>query len=366
VQSMVKDEKNDYLKVQKLYQYMQQHTRYVANEYGIAGWQTFDAASVAKNGYGDCKGLTNYLKALLKEAGIKSYAALVYAGENNYHKLDEGFTSNVFNHVILCVPQPTDTIWIECTSQQLPAGYLGSFTQGRKVLLITETGGYLSETPYYGKEKNFIIRKAELSINEGNSLQKNIKINNIYSGLMQDDLGDFLRTNTQNKIMEMINAKFSFPSYVINEYDYKHIGNNFLPAIQETATATISGITSTTQKRTFVSMSWMRNPMAEIQQTESRTLPFAIEQSFKIVDSVTLNLPEGIEIESIPNEVNLDFSFARFHVYFKKENDKVQMIRKYEQDEGIYAAKEYEQYQKMYQAISASKASSNIVLLNKQ
>ncbi|RYZ45462.1 MAG: DUF3857 domain-containing protein, partial [Sphingobacteriales bacterium] len=67
VQTLMADETDTYAKIQKLYAYMQQTTRYVANEYGIAGWQTFDAVNVAQNGYGDCKGLTNYLKALLKE-----------------------------------------------------------------------------------------------------------------------------------------------------------------------------------------------------------------------------------------------------------------------------------------------------------
>jgi transglutaminase-like putative cysteine protease len=157
VKSLIEGEQDTYNKVQKLYAYMQQSTRYVANEYGIAGWQTFDAMNVATNGYGDCKGLTNYLKALLKEAGINSYVTLVYAGED-YYKIDEDFPANTFNHVILCVPQPKDTIWVECTSQQLPAGYLGSFTQGRKVLLTSEQGGFLCMTPSYDKSKNFIIR----------------------------------------------------------------------------------------------------------------------------------------------------------------------------------------------------------------
>ena len=110
--ALVANETNDYDKVQKLYRYMQENTRYVADEYGLSGFQTFDAKDVCKTGYGDCKGLVNYLKSLLKAADIKAYTTLVFGGSNDFYKLDRNFPANNFNHVILCVPQPKDTIWI--------------------------------------------------------------------------------------------------------------------------------------------------------------------------------------------------------------------------------------------------------------
>lgn len=365
VKSIIQNETDNYSKIQKLYAYMQQNTRYVANEYGISGWQTFDAASVAQNGYGDCKGLTNYLKALLKEAGINSYAALVDAGESDYHQLDEQFTSNTFNHVILCVPQHSDSVWIECTSQRLPAGYLGSFTQGRKVLLITETGGYVCQTPAYGKDKNFIVRKTNFSINNNTSGQLNLKLQHIYSGLMQDDLESFLKVSSRNKIEEMVNSKFSFPSYSINSFDYKHIGIKSLPVIQETADVMVTGITNATQKRTFINLAWMKNPMVTIEQTEARTVPFVVNQSFKITDSVFVDLPEGFTIESLPEAISMEFPFAKFETKFERSVNTISMIRCYEQNAGVYEASVFEQYQKMFRALNSSKEQMNIVLVNK-
>jgi len=58
----------------------------------------------------------------LSAANIDSYYSLVGAG---YHvpPLDTMHVSNEFNHVILCVPFNSDTIWLECTSGQTPFGY---------------------------------------------------------------------------------------------------------------------------------------------------------------------------------------------------------------------------------------------------
>lgn len=363
VKSLIEGEQDTYTKVQKLYAYMQQSTRYVANEYGIAGWQTFDAMNVATNGYGDCKGLTNYLKALLKEAGINSFVTLVYAGED-YYKIDEAFPANTFNHVILCVPQPKDTIWVECTSQQLPAGYLGSFTQGRKVLLTSEQGGFICMTPSYDKSKNFIIRKSTMQL-DNTSRQQKIKIENQYSGPMQDDIEHILKTQPDNKIKEMVNSKFPFPSYNVSTYNYKHTGSHALPSISENVELEVSGIVNGTQKRTFINMGWMDNPMKEIFQTEARTLPFVLKESFKIVDSVLVHIPEGMEVEALPEAISFKYPFGEYHIKFEKKENNISLIRIYEQNEGVYNVSEFEHYQKMYKTINSGKNNLNVVLLNK-
>ncbi|WP_118972573.1 DUF3857 domain-containing transglutaminase family protein [Taibaiella koreensis] len=363
VHALVDGETDTYNKIQKLYAYMQQTTRYVANEYGIAGWQTFDAASVAKNGYGDCKGLTNYLKAMLKEAGIPAYTTLVYAGEQ-HRKMDLEHPANTFNHVILCVPQPKDSIWVECTSQQLPAGYLGGFTQGRKVLVVTENGGYVCTTPTYDKDKNYIQRTATLQLDQAASQQK-VNLRCRYSGPMQDDIDNMVKTQPEHKIRELVNSKFAFPSYSATNYQYHQIGAPRLPGLEEDVEAQVAGIISSTKKRSFVNIAWMRNPMPEIFQSKPRTVPFVLAQSFRVTDSIIVDLPADLEVETLPRPTSLKYPFAEYHVRLEKAGSKMSLIRIYEQNEGVYSAADFEKYQEMYRTINAEKENLNIVLLNK-
>ena len=106
---------------------MQKKTRYVNVSIGIGGWQPFDAATVDKTSYGDCKALSNFTKSLLSVVGIKSFYALNNAG-SDANSIDRSFPSAQFNHAFVCVPLDRDTIWLECTNQRYPCGFNSDFT----------------------------------------------------------------------------------------------------------------------------------------------------------------------------------------------------------------------------------------------
>ena len=148
IRELVKETSDPYQKIAILYDYLQRNYRYVSIQLGIGGWQTMTAREVVETKYGDCKALTNLMKAMLQAVGIPSNYTLVYAGEGA-KDIEVDFPSNQFNHVILQVPTQSDPIWLECTSILNPPGFLGSFTSDRHVLVTGPDGGYLTKTPSY-------------------------------------------------------------------------------------------------------------------------------------------------------------------------------------------------------------------------
>ncbi|NJN49909.1 MAG: DUF3857 domain-containing protein [Polaribacter sp.] len=162
---LVKNVSDPIEKAKIVYNYMQNKTRYISVQVGIGGIQPIAANEVDKLGYGDCKGLTNYTKALLDVVGVTSYYTHVEADSYDQISFETDFSSlEQGNHVILNIPNNGNDIWLECTSQTSPFGYIGGFTDDRKVLVITPEGGILKQTTAYKNEQNVQDLKAEIQL----------------------------------------------------------------------------------------------------------------------------------------------------------------------------------------------------------
>lgn len=166
--NLVKDARSDREKAAILYNYLQKNFRYVSIQLRIGGWKPFPANFTDEKKYGDCKGLSNFMLAALKAVGVKSYAAIINRGYN-LASADPEFPLNRFNHVILCVPNATDTIWLECTSNTLDFAQLDPSTQNRYALLVTENGGVLVRTPASKPTDNVFSNSTDVFLNEDGS-----------------------------------------------------------------------------------------------------------------------------------------------------------------------------------------------------
>ena len=169
VQAIRAKTNNNQERIEALYRLMQERMRYVSIQLGLGGWQPFAADFVEENRFGDCKALTNYMSALLAEAGIESFPVLIERRDRPSYQLDEEFTFSPFNHVILYVPE--EEIWLECTSNSYPTNYLGYDNEGRQGLLIDANGGRLIETPITIADQNVRNTKLEVLLNTDGSAQ---------------------------------------------------------------------------------------------------------------------------------------------------------------------------------------------------
>lgn len=350
-------------KVKKLYEYLQQNTRYISIQLGIGGLQPFDAAYVAQKGYGDCKALSNYMYSMLKAAGIKSYYSLVQGGYDldDRYMMDD-FSSHQFNHIIVCVPFAKDSMWLECTSQTEPAGYMGRFTGNRKALLITEEGGKLVPTPRYTMQDNLQQRSIKGAINADGTLS--VTINTVYRAEQQDRLFGMVTNLSKEEVKKRLNQDFNFSSYEVADFGYTPKKSG-MPEMAESLKIDVSNYATVSGRRIFIVPNVMTKDGRKNIDTTGRTADYVFDDAYCDIDTIELSIPAGYTLEALQPEVALKTKYGNYSSKVKLEGDKIIYCRKIEKWAGRYPAKEGAAIAEFYATIYKADR-SRVVLVKKE
>lgn len=348
-------------KVKLIYEFMQKSTRYISIQLGIGGWQPFDATYVASKSYGDCKALSNYMVSLLKLVGINANYVLITAGPGRTG-LWEDFPSPYFNHAIMCVPGEKDTLWLECTSQTESAGFMGSFTDNRKALLINETGGVVVKTPAYSVTDNLQIRKITASVDAEGNLIAEVKTR--FTGQQQEEQHRLIHSYTNEQRQKYLNSQIGLPTYKVEKYDYvEHKGK--IPEVEEYLKITSPVYANVSGKRLFIQPNLFNKLATKLSTDKTRKYDIKLSSSYRDIDSIEIILPEGYQPESVPKEMSVQQEWGKYNITFKVSENKIVLVRLHEMYAGTYPAAVYASFVKYLDDIYKADR-SKIVLVKKE
>lgn len=348
-------------KARILYKHMQDRTRYVSIQLGIGGFQPFPASVVDETGYGDCKALSNYMVALLKEAGVTSNYTLIRAGKNSL-PIETDFASSQFNHAIVMIPNAQDTLWLECTSQTNPFGYQGSFTGDRKALIITPNGAEVVSTTPYDAEINRQERNAEVLVSlDGNATAK---VSTTYSGIQYENGNlNFMLDGSKDDLDKWVYNNTFIPSFDLKKYETKH-NKSRVPSATVNMDLILRKYATVSGKRLFVTPNLMNRNSSLPSKVTNRTTDVSIRTGFVDVDSITLQFPEQIYPESLPSDIAMTTPFGEYRSTFKIESGRVQYVRYLKMRKGRYPPDKYKDLVEFYQNINKAD-NAKIVFLTK-
>ncbi|HSP41180.1 MAG TPA: DUF3857 domain-containing protein [Gillisia sp.] len=351
ITDLTKAAKDDVEKARIIYQYVQDNTRYISVQLGIGGWEPMLAGDVDKLGYGDCKALTNYTKALLDSQNIISHYAVVFGGERK--DLDPDFASMQGNHVILNIPREDEDIWLECTSQTTPFNYLGDFTDNRNVLLVKPQGGEIVKTKAYSFSEN--LRESFTTINLDDKGSFIAKVSRRSEGIPYGNIYDLVRENRGNQALYYKNDWGYLQNLDITEILFD---NNRKDRIF-TEKVSFSGqkLTSKAGNRLLLPTNFFTVPVYTVPRTEERKLPFEIERGHFYKDTFEFHLPTGFEAESIPQAEKFENQFGKYsiEVQLKEQNGVpvIEVVREYILYDGVWPAEMYSEFRDFMNKINS-------------
>ncbi len=296
-------------KIKRIYQYLQKNFRYVSIQLGIGGMRPFSADFTDKKKYGDCKALSNYMKAALKAVGIQSHVAIINA-EYDEEPVDPDFPADRFNHVILCVPNEKDSIWLECTSSTAEFGELGTFTENRNALLITDGGGVLVATPKSHAETNTQSRITTVMLSDDLSAitETVFTSKGAYHELMNELMGEN-RDDQKRAIVSIFGSKQPDDFEFLKDPSADdHLSK--LNMIIGKLPGFVSGAKLFISPRIY--KMWTRN----LPKAENRKLDYYFHFPLKETDTTILKLPAGIKPDALPKETELKCDYASYKTHY--------------------------------------------------
>jgi len=295
-------------KIKKVYKFMQSRTRYVNVSLGIGSWQPFDAQYVHSRGYGDCKALSNYMVSLLHAINIKAYPVLINSGDHRLPLITE-FPSSQFNHVIVCVPGDKDTVWLECTSQDILFGVIDSDNENRQALMVTPEGGVVVKTPVSHSKQNIQQRNTKVKLTSFGSAAAEIVTG--WSGNQQNDILHRIIDATPEERERWILNAYEVPDIKLNNFTFYGIENK-MSEIELNVQLVLPRYANASGSRIFF------NPNIEERRTyipkdiQKRYSPIRFEYPYIDIDTIYYSIPKGYSIEMLPEEVSLESSFGKF------------------------------------------------------
>lgn len=336
-------------KIKAIYKYMQNKTRYVSVALGIGGFQPMLATEVDAKGYGDCKALSNYTMALLKCIGITSYYTEIGTGEYQEIKFTDFASANQTNHIILCVPMDTDTVWLECTNQNIPFDFLPPSSQNRYALLIKPNGGVLVKTPSYSANANIRTSNIDLKINAIGEVD--FKITTDYYNSLFAEIFPLLNISHKEQKEYLLknlsssnNIEIAKMSIADNSMDTAK-GNLYVEG-------KLNNFASIVGSRIFFSPEFFFNNEFLSFIPSERELEVFEPISYSYSDTLRISYPKDYSIDFLQNSMQFSSVYGQYNFIVEHFDNSITIIRNLSINEGKYDCTSFDEINKFLKRVS--------------
>ncbi|MBK9384517.1 MAG: DUF3857 domain-containing protein [Planctomycetes bacterium] len=129
-------------KIRRLYEFVIREIKYEAWEFGIHGYQPYDAATIFARRFGDCKDKAILLGAMLALIDVPCHPVLIRSElPRSLEDLSVALVDH-FNHCIAYVPPRGERpeLWLDGTAEHHPLDVLPQADRGAEVLVVKPDG----------------------------------------------------------------------------------------------------------------------------------------------------------------------------------------------------------------------------------
>ncbi|WP_264552506.1 transglutaminase domain-containing protein [Flavobacterium sp. N2038] len=304
--------KTDEEKIKNIYYWVQDNIRYIAFEDGIAGFKPDEAQNVFEKRYGDCKGMANLSKQMLKLAGFD--ARLTWIGTK--HILYDYTTPSlaVDNHMICTLFYKGKTYFIDGTEKYNSFGEDAERIQNKEVLIEDGDKFIIKKVPVSGSELNKEIYNARLIVDND---KLSGSCSKTYSGESKTEFLNIFNSFENNKKGETLEKYLSGNDKNITASNIKtsDLKNRDLK-LSLNYDLDVQNKVSKFDNDIFVDLAYMD----EYKNFEFKDRKTNYELNYKTnyESNVVLEIPAGYKLSKLPENLNVNEEDFSILISFKQ------------------------------------------------
>ena len=313
--------KTDEEKIKNIYYWVQDNIRYIAFEDGIAGFKPDESNNVFTKRYGDCKGMANLIKQMLKLAGFD--ARLTWIGTKHIAYDYRTPSLAVDNHMICTLFHKGKKIYLDGTEKFNSLGDYAERIQNKEVMIEDGEKCIIEKVPGGTADANKELFKATLSIenetivgtcNKSFYGESKTQFLNVYNSFetskKKERLDGFL--SRQNKSIQVKEVKTS------------DFNNRDIPLTLDYSIA-ISNKVSSFDDEIYIDLDFM-NEYKNF-ELKDRKVDYEMDYKTNFNSLITLKIPDGYKVTKIPSnlvikepnfDINLSFENTGKEIVYKK------------------------------------------------
>ncbi|MDH6307102.1 hypothetical protein M2451_002336 [Dysgonomonas sp. PFB1-18] len=308
-------------KVKTLFAWVQDNIRYIAFEDGIAAFKPDDAQEVLRKKYGDCKGMSNLLKALLKAKGFD--ARLAWLGTNHIAYDYSTPSLSADNHMICALFFDGKTYYLDPTVKYMPLGEYPQTIQGRQTLVQDKDKSkyLLNRIPEFTPVLNTDSLYCEYTI-DGDVMKG--KAGQYYMGESKQVLLSLMDATPKDRLSGALKRFLENGNSQDEASDIQTIGATS-QSKQVEMLYNIDNRSGLQQlgAEYYIDLDAGKDFMTNNIDTAKRVNDLEFSYRYHIVKNVVLHIPEGYKVSHIPEKLNIDKDGYTFRISYRQEGNKL-------------------------------------------
>lgn len=304
-------------RIEAIYYWVQDNIKYIAFENGLAAFKPEEADKVFYNRYGDCKGMANLTKTMLKLAGFD--ARLTWIGTNKIPYTYDIPSLAVDNHMICTVYMQGKQYILDPTEKYNPLGQHAERIQGKQILI--ENGPeYKIDTVDIEKIDNY-LNESRLSFNVTENQLSGTGYANI-NGEYKKDLFNYIYNLSKEDVDKFLKAVISGSSNPDNFKIEKYSELDRNAPLTISYDIKLDNHINTFDDEMYLDLDFQKE-FKDLKLEDDRTIPYDFGRKAFNRTIAEITLPKGYKINYLPKPYHVENDYFEFDLKYEMVKGKI-------------------------------------------